>query len=198
MCGSVAKAQFGWRAHCKGAGVGVGGRGWGQGPPKRRWCRACDPRGRSAGERCPWPASQRTPYVLVPRRHVRGRSPLPWPLPPPVLAPVHPSFLGFAVRGRGWGWNTCWASGSSSCETRTRPRSTRPPSRSPRAQSTCAGSSCGEWHSAQGGPAGQSRRWGREGSKQAVILHGRQCPPKNRPPDPSQHTHKPSPRLSGS
>lgn len=85
----------------------------------------------------------------------------------PTFGPVLPSFLGFEVRGQKWGWNTCWASGSSSCGTQTHPRSTQPPFHSPLAQNTCAGLGCGGWHSVEGGPASQT---GGRGSRWAVIL----------------------------
>lgn len=129
--------------------------------------------------------------LLGPCGHVQGWSPLPpaTSIPSPVLL----SLLGSEIRGQVWGWNTCWASGSSSCGTQTHPRSTQPPSHSPRVQSTCAGSGCGGWHSVQGGPAsqpgqGQGRGGIRQSCTDASSAHPKltSCPFTTRLQAPSQ------------
>lgn len=182
----VVKAHFGWRAHRRRLGQG---------------CRAGAPLSSLGAEHMIQEGGQLGSGVPGRQDSVHLTS---WSLragPGPITpAPCHfhppiwplsflPSFLGFEVRGQVWGWNTCWASGSSSCGTRTHPRSTQPPSHSPPARSTCAGSGCGGWHSVEGGPAGRGRgeRAGSHALRSAVLT-------KTRPPAPSQHAYKPSPR----
>lgn len=164
---SVVKAQFGWRAGRRGLGrgCGVGAKV----PLSSLGAEHVIQEGSQLGSRVPgqqdgahltsWSLQGRSGPVTPASSHFYS----------PVLAPVLPSFLGFEVRSRVWGWNTCWASGSSSCGTQTHPRSTRPPSHSPRARSTYAGSGCGGWRSVEGGPASRAGDVG-EGSRQAVIL----------------------------
>ena len=164
---SVVKAQFGWRAGHRGLGRGCG---VGAGVPlSSLGAEHVIQEGGQLGTRVPGQqdGAHLTSWSLQARPGPVGH-PCLQPLLLPRFGPC-PSFLGFEVRSRVWGWNTCWASGSSSCGTQTHPRSTRPPSRSPRARSTCAGSGCGGWRSVEGGPASRAGDVG-EGSRQAVIL----------------------------